>query len=109
MATGREIEAATEESTSREVIAGGIRIHYNEVGDGDPIIAIHGGGPGATSWSNFQGNIPALARDNRLLMFDMPGWGRSEYPRTPSSTSSSPGWAACSTISWRRSASRAPT
>ena len=80
MATGREIEAATEESTSREVIAGGIRIHYNEVGDGDPIIAIHGGGPGATSWSNFQGNIPALARDNRLLMFDMPGWGRSEYP-----------------------------
>ncbi len=80
MARKQEIEAATEESTSREVIAGGLRIHYNEVGSGDPIIAIHGGGPGATGWSNFQGNVQDLARDNRLLMFDMPGWGRSEYP-----------------------------
>lgn len=67
-------------ATSRSVVAGGIRIHYNEVGAGPPIIGIHGGGPGATSWSNFRGNIEALSANNRFIMFDMPGWGRSDYP-----------------------------
>ena len=80
MATIQEIQAVTDESTSREVVAGGIRIHYNEVGTGDPIICIHGGGPGATSWSNFRGNLQDLALNNRVLLFDMPGWGRSDFP-----------------------------
>ncbi len=80
MDTRPEFSAATEKSTSREIVAGGLRIHYNEVGAGAPIIAIHGGGPGATAWTNFKDNIPGLAANNRLLMFDMPGWGRSEYP-----------------------------
>src|SRR4029077_17640138 len=38
-----------------------------------------GGGPGATAWSNFRGNLQDLALDNRVLLFDMPGWGRSEF------------------------------
>ncbi len=80
MATLQELLEVTDESTSREVVAGGIRIHYNEVGEGDPIICIHGGGPGATAWSNFRGNVQDLALNNRMIMFDMPGWGRSEYP-----------------------------
>ncbi len=80
MATAQELRTVTDESTSREVMAGGIRIHYNEIGTGDPIICIHGGGPGATSWSNFRGNVQDLALNNRLLLFDMPGWGRSDYP-----------------------------
>jgi 4,5:9,10-diseco-3-hydroxy-5,9,17-trioxoandrosta-1(10),2-diene-4-oate hydrolase len=79
MATRQELQGVTDESTSREVVAGGIRIHYNEIGTGDPIICIHGGGPGATSWSNFKGNLQDLALNNRVLMFDMPGWGRSEF------------------------------
>ena len=53
MATVKELQQVTEESTSRYVQAGPVRIHYNEVGTGDPILCIHGGGPGATSWSNF--------------------------------------------------------
>ena len=80
MATVQELRAVTDESTSKEVLAGGLRIHYNEVGTGDPIICIHGGGPGATSWSNFKGNIQDLALNNRVLLFDMPGWGRSDFP-----------------------------
>ncbi|MDE2766414.1 MAG: alpha/beta hydrolase [Chloroflexota bacterium] len=80
MATLQELLEVTDESTSREVVAGGIRIHYNEVGEGDPIICIHGGGPGATAWSNFRGNVQDLALNNRMIMFDMPGWGRSDYP-----------------------------
>jgi pimeloyl-ACP methyl ester carboxylesterase len=79
MTTLQEIGAVTDENSSRTVIVKGIKIHYNEVGTGDPIICIHGGGPGATSWSNFRGNLQDLALDHRVLLFDMPGWGRSEY------------------------------
>jgi 2-hydroxy-6-oxonona-2,4-dienedioate hydrolase len=77
---GLDMSKITEQSTSRTVDANGLRVHYHDVGEGDPIIAIHGGGPGATAWSNFKGNIAGLAANNRLLMFDMPGWGRTEYP-----------------------------
>ncbi|MDA1215633.1 MAG: alpha/beta hydrolase [Chloroflexi bacterium] len=91
MATAEELRSATEESTSRTVTVNGLRIHYNEVGSGDPVLCIHGGdpvlcihggGPGATGWSNFKQNITGLANDNRMLMLDLPGWGRSEYPDT---------------------------
>lgn len=71
---------ATEAGTEKEIVAGGVRIHYHDIGSGDPIIAIHGGGPGATAWSNFKENVPALSANNRLILFDMPGWGRSEFP-----------------------------
>lgn len=80
MATLQEVQQATEESTSKYVQAGGIRLHYNEIGTGDPILCLHGGGPGATSWSNFKQNLPDIARDHRILMMDMPGWGKSEFP-----------------------------
>jgi 4,5:9,10-diseco-3-hydroxy-5,9,17-trioxoandrosta-1(10),2-diene-4-oate hydrolase len=79
MTTLEEISAVTDENSGRTVIVKGLRIHYNEVGTGDPIICIHGGGPGATSWSNFRGNLQDLALDHRVVLFDMPGWGRSEY------------------------------
>ncbi len=82
MATIKELQDATEESTSKYIEAGGIRIHYNEIGTGDPILCLHGGGPGATGWSNFKQNIQDIASNNRVLMMDMPGWGKSEYPET---------------------------
>lgn len=81
MATQAELLAATEKSTSREIVVRGVRIHYHDIGTGNPIVGIHGGGPGATAWSNFKQNIPGLAAKNRFLMFDMPGWGRSQYPQ----------------------------
>ena len=71
----------TETSTSRFVPVGGVNIHYNDVGEGEPILCLHGGGPGATAWSNFKQNIPAITgADRRMLMMDMPGYGKSEFP-----------------------------
>lgn len=54
------------------------RIHYNEVGTGHPVVLIHGGGPGATGWSNYSPNIAALAQNFRVIAPDLPGWGDSE-------------------------------
>jgi len=52
-------------------------IHYVEAGQGHPVVLLHGGGPGATGWSNYQPNIEALARNFRVIAPDMPGWGES--------------------------------
>ncbi len=68
----------TEESTSRFVQTKRWKLHYNEAGSGYPIILLHGAGPGATGWSNFHQNVPALSRNHRAIVLDFPGWGRSD-------------------------------
>ncbi|MFD5123570.1 alpha/beta fold hydrolase [Streptomyces sp. NPDC058385] len=67
-----------EESTSRSVTTRDWTLHYNEAGEGHPVIFLHGSGPGATGWSNFSPNIPALSAQYRTLAVDMPGWGKSD-------------------------------
>jgi pimeloyl-ACP methyl ester carboxylesterase len=41
---------------------------------------LHGGGPGASGWSNYKQNIPGLAARFRLLIVDQPGFGRTDKP-----------------------------
>jgi len=60
------------------VQAGGVRLHYNDIGAGSAVVCVHGGGPGASGWSNFNQNVPALSAKYRLLLVDMPQFGRSE-------------------------------
>ncbi|MEW6473492.1 MAG: alpha/beta fold hydrolase [Actinomycetota bacterium] len=60
------------------VEAAGMKIHVTDVGSGDPIVMLHGGGPGASSMSNFKGNVDNLvAAGFRLLLVDQPGFGGS--------------------------------
>lgn len=42
------------------------------------VVLLHGSGPGATAWSNFRGNIEALAQNLHVYAVDMPGWGDSD-------------------------------
>ena len=70
----------TEAATSHNTVVDGIKLHYNEVGEGKPVLCLHGGGPGASAWSNFKQNIPAIiATGRRMIMVDMPGYGNSEF------------------------------
>jgi len=55
-----------------------VRIHYQEVGEGTPLICIHGAGPGASSASNFKNNTPVLSEKFRVILYDMPQFGKSE-------------------------------
>lgn len=68
----------TYENTSHFVQTASGRIHYNEAGDGEALILLHGSGPGATGWSNYSTNIPFLAQKYRVIAADMPGWGESD-------------------------------
>ena len=65
-------------SDSQFVTAAGVRVHYKEVGEGYPVICLHGAGPGANSESNFRRNVGALSERFRAMLVDMPQFGKSE-------------------------------
>jgi 2-hydroxy-6-oxonona-2,4-dienedioate hydrolase len=67
----------SEAATSKFAQVGDIRIHYNEVGAGEPLICLHGAGPGASSWSNFRTNLDAFSGQYRTILWDMPQYGKS--------------------------------
>jgi 4,5:9,10-diseco-3-hydroxy-5,9,17-trioxoandrosta-1(10),2-diene-4-oate hydrolase len=63
--------------TAHTVTVAGKPIFYAEAGSGTPVVMLHGGGPGASGASNYSRNIDALARQFRVIVPDMPGYGRS--------------------------------
>lgn len=55
------------------------RLHYNEAGQGEAVIMLHGGGPGASGWSNYYKNIEALADAGfRVILLDCPGFNKTD-------------------------------
>lgn len=70
----------TQETAARTVGTRDWTLRYYEAGpaDAQPIVLLHGSGPGATGWSNFAGNIPGLAERFHVYAVDMPGWGGSD-------------------------------
>ncbi len=62
------------------VVANGIRTNYLEAGRGDPVVLIHGSGPGVTAYANWRLTIPALADRFRCLAPDLVGFGYTERP-----------------------------
>jgi 2-hydroxy-6-oxonona-2,4-dienedioate hydrolase len=74
----------TEASTSRFVrIKEGdlqLQLHYNDCGSGDEtVVMLHGSGPGASGWANFNRNIePLVAAGYRVILMDCPGWSKSD-------------------------------
>ncbi|MFF2505470.1 4,5:9,10-diseco-3-hydroxy-5,9,17-trioxoandrosta-1(10),2-diene-4-oate hydrolase [Streptomyces sp. NPDC058067] len=77
----------TYENTSRTVKAAGLNLHYHEAGPDNPdapvVILLHGGGPGASGWSNFGRNLPVFAEHFRTLLVDQPCYGASDKPELP--------------------------
>ncbi|WP_326947602.1 MULTISPECIES: 4,5:9,10-diseco-3-hydroxy-5,9,17-trioxoandrosta-1(10),2-diene-4-oate hydrolase [unclassified Amycolatopsis] len=63
-------------------VAGGLKLHYHEAGaeHAETVILLHGGGPGASAWSNFGRNLPEFAKHYRTIAVDQPGFGRSDKP-----------------------------
>lgn len=70
----------TYENTRKTVKIGGITLSWHEAGEGEPLILLHGSGPGVSAWSNFRHNLPVFARRFRTIMPDMPGFGASGLP-----------------------------
>ena len=56
----------------------GSRVNYVEMGQGPPVVLIHGL---SGRWQNWLENIPRLARRHRVIALDLPGFGESELPQ----------------------------
>lgn len=52
-----------------------LKLHYLEMGSGDPILLLHGWPTSAYLWRNL---MPTLAEKNRVIALDLPGFGRSD-------------------------------
>lgn len=63
--------------TERTVHVDGRDIFLAETGAGPVVVLLHGGGPGASGVANYSANIDALAQRFRVLVPDLPGYGRS--------------------------------
>jgi pimeloyl-ACP methyl ester carboxylesterase len=68
----------TTKPESKFVTVEGVRVHYQELGNGYPLICIHGAGPGASSESNFKLNAGPFSEKFRVILFDMPQYGKSD-------------------------------
>lgn len=55
----------------------GRRVSYLDVGDGDPLLFVHGWSSG---WQHWLEQIPHFSRTHRVIAPDLPGFGASEMP-----------------------------
>src|SRR5690554_871871 len=57
-----------------------LNIHYNDTEAGDEVVVmLHGSGPGASGWANFNRNIqPLTDAGYRVILMDCPGWSKSD-------------------------------
>jgi pimeloyl-ACP methyl ester carboxylesterase len=62
------------------VVANGIKTNYLEEGQGNPVVFIHGSGPGVTAYANWRLVMPGLAPHYRTLAPDMVGFGYTDRP-----------------------------
>ncbi|KQU29406.1 MULTISPECIES: alpha/beta fold hydrolase [unclassified Rhodococcus (in: high G+C Gram-positive bacteria)] len=51
--------------------------HYHELGEGTPILFLHGSGTGVTAAANWWLNLPQLAEHGRCIAIDSIGYGQS--------------------------------
>jgi len=59
---------------------GGFVTNYHDIGEGYPIVFIHGSGPGVSAWANWNKLFPLVRNDFRILAPDMVGFGYSQRP-----------------------------
>ncbi len=79
MASTNEISAAFP-FESKFVDVHGAKMHYIDVGKGDPILFLHGNPTSSYLWRNI---IPHLSGQGRCIAPDLIGMGKSDHPNIP--------------------------
>ena len=66
--------------TGRFVDVQGVRLHYVERGQGQPVVLLHGNGMMTRDFA-LSGLVDLAAERHRVIVFDRPGFGHSTRPR----------------------------
>lgn len=71
--------------TDKVLEINGRKVNVNRAGEGnaEKVLFLHGSGPGATAWSNWQFAMPALGDRFDCIAPDLIGYGKSEHPEDP--------------------------
>jgi pimeloyl-ACP methyl ester carboxylesterase len=64
----------------RRVSLPGAEVNYVEIGEGEPVLFVHGL---SGSWQNWLENLPHFGRKRRAIALDLPGFGASPLPSWP--------------------------
>ncbi|HEU0201701.1 MAG TPA: alpha/beta hydrolase [Burkholderiaceae bacterium] len=73
--------AAINPEIARRVRTGAFETNVHDVGRGDPVLFIHGSGPGVSAWANWRLVLPVLSARRRVIAPDMVGFGYTDRPR----------------------------
>lgn len=65
---------------ARSVRTGEVTTNYHDLGEGPPVLLLHGSGPGVSAWANWRLPMPYLTEHHRVLAPDLAGFGYSEIP-----------------------------
>ena len=78
-------EPLTEQApeVGKSVNASGVRTNYHEAGSGEPVVLVHGSGPGVSAWGNWRQTIPYLAGELHVFAYDQVGFGHTDLPSAP--------------------------
>jgi len=71
----------TYEGTKKELKTDEGTLVYHEAGEdksGEPLILLHGSGPGVTGWRNYRNNLGVFAEHFHTYVLEFPGFGVSE-------------------------------
>lgn len=68
---------------ANSIQTGAFKTNYHDLGDGFPVVFLHGSGPGVTAWANWNKVFPLMKGDFRLIAPDMAGFGFTERVENP--------------------------
>ena len=69
------------------VRTGAFESNVHNVGQGHPVLLLHGSGPGVSAWANWRLLLPVLAQTRRVIAPDLRGFGFTERPANPADPS----------------------
>lgn len=64
----------------KQIDIGNCVVNFQDEGQGEAVILLHGSGPGVTGYANWRLLIPVLAKDFRVLAPDVVGFGYTSHP-----------------------------
>lgn len=59
---------------------GSFNTNYHDVGEGYPLVLLHGSGPGVSAYANWNKLFPLLSKNRRMIAPDMVGFGYTDRP-----------------------------